>query len=116
MTYETPEKLRDAVIDNGNVLTVKVGEVRDTFKYGRLGKHVRREISDKLKGLGIAHYPDDVPDWQENPIRLYRMGTPIADLLDAAHNANPEHDEELKAAVSGGAADVLKQIQALVCA
>ncbi len=116
MQYETPEKLRDAVIDNGNVLTVKVGEVRDAFKYGRLGKHVRKEISSKLHGLGIAHYPVDVPDWQENPIRLFRMGTPIADLLDAAHDETPEHDEELKAAVSGGAADVLNQIRALVCA
>lgn len=114
--FETPEALRDAVMDNGGVLTVRVGEVRDAFKYGRLGVHVRSDISKRLNGLGIAHYPPEVPDWQERPIRLYRMGTPIADLIDAVLEPTPNHDEELKAAVSGGAADVLNQVRALVCA
>ena len=70
-------------------MTVKVGVVRDAFNYGRLGVHVRQEISKKLRGLGIAHLPQSVPDWQEHPIRLYRMGTPIAELLDAAHDPTP---------------------------
>ena len=43
------------------------------------------------------------------------MGTPIADLIDAVLGATTNHDDELKAAVSGEAADVLNQIKALVC-
>jgi hypothetical protein len=116
MKFDNPEALRDAVIDNGDILTVKVGTVRDAFNYGRLGVHVRKEISKKLRGLGIAHLPAGVPDWQEQPIRLYRMGTPIAELLDAAHDPTAEHDEELKNAVSGSAADILNQVRAIVCA
>jgi hypothetical protein len=115
MTYESPEALRQAVIDNGGVLTVRVGDVRDAFNFGRLGVHVRSEISKKLNGLGIAHFPADVPDWQERPLRLYRMGTPIADLIDAVIEPSPIHDDELKSAVSGGDADVVNQIRALVC-
>ena len=113
--YETPEALRDAVIASGDVLTVRVGDVRDAFQYGRLGVHVRSEISKRLNGLGIAHYPVEVPDWQERQIRLFRMGTPIADLIDAVLEPTTNHDDELKTAVSGGAADVLNQIKALVC-
>ena len=53
--FESPEALRDAVMENGGVLTVRVGDVRDAFKYGRLGVHVRSDISKRLNGLGIAH-------------------------------------------------------------
>jgi hypothetical protein len=115
MSYSSPEALRDAVVENGGVLTVRVGDVRDAFHYGRLGIHVRAEISKKLNGLGIAHYPTEVPDWQENPIRLYRMGTPVADLIDAVLNPTESHDEEIRGAVSGAAADILNQIRGLVC-
>ena len=115
MSYENPEALRDAVIEAGDVLTVRVGDVRDAFNYGRLGVHVRSEIAKKLNGLGIATYPKSVPDWQEEPLRLYRMGTPVADLIDAVLDPNQNHDEELRAAVAGGATDTLNQIRALVC-
>ena len=115
MTFANPETLRDAVIGNGGVLTVRVGDVRDAFHYGRLGVHVRSEIKKKLNGLGIAHYPSEVPDWQERQLRLYQMGSPIADLIDAVTDPTPGHDDELKAAVSGGAADILNQVRALVC-
>jgi hypothetical protein len=115
MSYDSPEALRDAVIGNGDVLTVRVGDVRDAFKYGRLGIHVRTEISKRLGGLGIAHYPPEVPDWQEIPIRLYRMGTPIADLIDAVIQPTEKHDQELRDAVGGNNAEVINQIRALVC-
>jgi hypothetical protein len=55
-----------------------------------------------------------VPDWQENPLRLYRMGTPIADLIDAVLNPSTSLDDELRAAVTGGASDILNQVRALV--
>jgi hypothetical protein len=114
-SYPSPEALRDAVVDAGGVLTVRVGEVRDAFGYGRLGVHVRSQITQKLNGLGIAHYPSEVPDWQERPLRLYRMGTPIAELIDAVLDPSSGHDDELRQAVSGGAAEVLSQVRALVC-
>lgn len=114
-TYPTPEALRDAVIASGDVLTVRVGDVRDAFGYGRLGILVRDEIAKKLSGLGIAIYPAEVPDWQEKPIRLYRMGQPVADLIDAVLNPSPSHDDEIRSATRGEAADVLNQVRALVC-
>lgn len=115
MAYKSPEELRDAVIAAGGVLTVRVGDVRDAFGYGRLGINVRDRISKELKGLGISHYPVEVPDWQEIPIRLFRMGSPIADLIDAVLNPSQGHDEELRQAVSGSASDILNQVRALVC-
>lgn len=115
MDYPTPETLRDAVNDAGGVLTVRVEQVRDAFGYGRLGVHVRSEISRKLAGFGIAHYPVSVPDYQDRPLRLYRMGTPMAELIDAVLNPNPTHDEEIKQAVSGTANEVLAQVRDLVC-
>ena len=115
MKYASKEALRDAVTQNGNVITVRAGDLRDAFGYDRLGINVRAEISKGLKSLGIAHYPAEMPDWQEVPVRLYRMGTPVADIIDAVVTPSKAHDDELTGLIGGNAAEILNKIRALVC-
>jgi hypothetical protein len=113
--FESLEQLRDAVVEAGGVLTTRMEFVRDAYGKGRLGVHVRDNISKSLAGLGLGHFPRALPDRQWALVRIYKMGSPIADLIDAVLEPSPAHDSELKQAMGGGAAAILAQVKELVC-
>jgi hypothetical protein len=109
------DDLRKKVEENGNVVTVSMGTLRDAHGAGKLGVHVRAAISKELAGRGLGHYPDPLPEYQEQVARIFKLGSPIADLLDAALQPNDDHDEELRQAVSGDAQEKINRIRELVC-
>ena len=89
--------------------------LRDAYGAMRLGVHIREAISDRLKSLGIGHYPSNLPENQWSPVRLYRLGSPVAKLITAALYPSEAHDEELRTAAGGDAAAVLEKVRELVC-
>jgi len=108
------DELKSKVEANQNVLSVKMELLRDIFGVRRLGIHVCTEISRKLAGVGLGHYPDLEPDaWQD--VRVYKLGTPLAELLCAANEPGQEQDMVLRKVAQNDAAEVLDQINALVC-
>ncbi|MCH7699453.1 MAG: hypothetical protein IH865_11005 [Chloroflexi bacterium] len=112
---ETMDDLREAVETRDGVLTLLLEQVRDAYGAGRLGVHVRTAISKKLQGLGLGHYPDPLPTYQEEEVRLYTLGSGIADIIGAVLGPSREHDEEIRSAVGGEAAEVLEKVRELVC-
>lgn len=114
LEFKKPDEIRKAVEASGDVLTVPMESVRDAFGYDRLGVNVRAMISEKLRGLGLGHYPTDLPDRQWVPVRLYKLGSSIADLIDAALHPSDDHDDELRKAVTGGDTETIKRIKALL--
>jgi hypothetical protein len=115
MTFTSLEALREQVTDNGDVATVSMRQVRDAYGAGRLGRHVRMNISRALQSQGLGHYPPELPDDQGQYIRVYRLGSPAAVFIDAVLNPNPDHDETIREAAGGEAAEILEQIKELVC-
>lgn len=119
--FDSLEELRDQVEKNGGVVTVRMEEVRDAYQAGRLGVHVRSNISKRLRGLGLGHFPleaDDgepMPYRQSAPVRIYKLGSPVADLIDAVLDPGDEHDEELREAATGSSSEILDRIRELVC-
>jgi hypothetical protein len=113
--FSTLEEAKELCDKSQGVLTTNMGAVRDAYGAGRLGVHVRKAISDRLKSLGVGHYPEPLPEDQWKCVRLYRLGTPVADLIDAVLQPSAQHDEELRAAAGGEDAKVLRDIRALVC-
>jgi hypothetical protein len=115
------EKIRAQVDEADGVLTMPMWELRDAYGKQRLGVHVRASISRALKGMGLGHFPERGPDGELLPysqyadIRLYRLGSPIADFIDAVLEPSEDHDEELRQASSGGAAEILNQVREIVC-
>ena len=114
LQFKKPDEIRKAVEASGDVLTIDMEVIRDAFGYDRLGVNVRAIISEKLSGLGLGHFPLELPDRQWVPVRLFKLGSPIADLIDAALNPSDEHDEELRKAVTGGDTETIKRIKALL--
>ncbi len=109
------DQLRQVVEENEGVLTITMEHLRDAHGAGRLGVHVRTSISKALLGRGLGHFPEELPAYQENPVRIYKLGSRVADLIDAVLKPNPDNDEQLRRAGGGDAEAVLDNIRALVC-
>jgi hypothetical protein len=112
---ENMNEVRAAVEQNGDVKTFSMEVLRDAHGAGKLGVHVRAGISKALRGVGLAHSPDPLPIYQENLVRVYKQGTAVADLIEAATTPGEGRDEELRQAVGGDASDTLAKIKELVC-
>ena len=48
-------------------------------------------------------------------MRLYKLGSPIADIFDAVQNPSQIHDDELREAVGREDIEVIRKIRDLVC-
>jgi hypothetical protein len=107
--------VRSAVEEAANVRTFPMEALRDAYGAGKLGIHVRTGMSKALKSVGLAHSPDPLPVYQENLVRVYKQGTPVADLIEAAVMPGTDRDEELRQAVGGEASETLAKIKELVC-
>ena len=113
MNYDA---LRDQVTDNGGLLVTTMEMLRDTHGAGKLGVHVRKAIHDSLAAHGLGHLPGgDLPTYQHEEVRLYRLGTPIADTINAVLHPSEGGDQVLRQSAGSHAQDVLKQIRELVC-
>ncbi len=115
--FKNFDEIRKAVEANDNLLVVPMYELREAHGAAKLGVHVRREIGEKLAAAGLGCFPDpeDVT-YQEDEVRVFRRGTPIADLVDAVMRPSDFGDDRLREAASGQGAEILKQIRELVCA
>jgi len=107
--------IKATVEAEGGVASFPMAEVRDAYGAGRLGVHVRSGISKALSGMGLGHYPNDLPDSQTAKVRIYKLGSPIADLVDAVLTPGREGDERLRETASGDAEKVLSEVRELVC-
>jgi hypothetical protein len=99
----------------GGLYLTQMGELREAHKAGRLGVNVREAISDRLRSRGIGHIPKDLPSYQEEEVRLYRLGDPIGKVIDAVLHPSEPGDRVLLQSVGSSAADVLARIRELVC-
>ena len=112
--FKTLEELKAAVEENDGVLTLEVRVVRDAYGADRLGVNVRANISKALKGLGLGHYPAELPEYQHQPVRLYKLGSKVADLIDAVFEPGDQHDKELREAAGGSDSEIVRKIRELV--
>lgn len=113
--YQNMGEVRTDVEANGGVLTLSMGALRSAYGVDKLGVHVRTGISKALSGVGLAHTPEELPNYQENLVRVYKQGTPVAGLIRAATTPSVDLDEALRQAVGGDASETLARIRELVC-
>jgi hypothetical protein len=111
------DEIKASVEGSGNVLSLSMEELRNAWGYRRLGPYVRSEISKDLRGMGVGHYPEELGDYQNESVRLYRLGTPLATIIEAVLHPSADTDEQLRelAAREGDARATLDRIRALVC-
>lgn len=109
--FETYDQLNEIVDQNDGVVTVQMYHLRQAHDADRLGSLVRENISKRLQSKGLAHYPDELPSSQHDMARIYRLGTPVGDLIQAVLTPGEGHDETIRKAVSAEAQKALARIK-----
>jgi len=109
------DALGDQADAQGGAVTVSAETLRDAHGAGRLGVHVRSNISRELQSRGLAHYPDPLPDAQGARVRVYRQGSDAARVIGAVLNPSTQSDEIIRELVGGEAPATLEKIKELVC-
>ena len=82
-----------------------------------LGVHVRNAISNELAGLGLGHVPVELPGYQDDLVRLFKMGTPVGDFVNSVLTPGGMSDLKLVEKFSDGGVDygaIIQKIRELV--
>ncbi|CAM5574481.1 hypothetical protein [Streptomyces coeruleorubidus] len=108
------EELRESLTASRGLRTVAMGILRDIEGAGRLGIQVREAISRSLESHGMGHFPGELPSSQHDQVRLYLLGSPIADVVKAVLSPTPKGDEALRSINDAGAQEQLRQIGEIV--
>lgn len=110
------ENIRTYVDDGGGLAALTMAELRDEHGVSKLGVHVRQNISRELAGHGLGHFPRELPSHGSDEVRVYRLGTPVAELVDAVLEPSDRGDERLREAANHDTAAIIETIKELVCA
>lgn len=113
--YRGYEEINSDLEGYGGLMSVSMQELRDAQGVFRLGTHVRRSIHNKLQSLGIGHLPRELPEYQEHRVRLYKLGSPIAQNIEDILNPTEEADERLRQTFASEYEEVIQKIRELVC-
>ena len=109
------EDLRAAVAASGGLQKITMDTLKKIEGAGRLGVHVRTAISKTLESHGLGHLPQELPPNQEDTVRLYLLGSPVADLVKAVLAPSDRGDETLRTIGNSEAEEQLRQIRQIVC-
>lgn len=112
---EKYEDLRNAVTTHDGLYKTSMDTLKKIDGAGRLGVHVRTAISKTLESHGLGHLPRELPSNQEDPVRLYLLGSPIADVIKAALTPSDKGDETLRSIGTSEAQEQLRQVRQIVC-
>jgi hypothetical protein len=85
----TYEQLRQKIEDGNGVFTIRMSNLRNVHGKQHLGLHVRANISKKLAGQGLKHYPSKLTNRQDDYVRIYKGKSSVADIISAVPNQAP---------------------------
>jgi hypothetical protein len=111
------EEIKQIVESNSNIGTFSMETLREAHGSGKLGVHVRFEISKKLAGMGLGHVPQELPSYQHQQVRLYKRGTPVGELIETVLAPGEQNDRKLVEQIAGASTDyatIVERIRELV--
>jgi hypothetical protein len=88
--------LRTSIKENGGLHVVTMGTLRDIEGAGRLGNRVLTTISQALQAQGMGHFPAELPGNQSQPVRVFLLDTPVADVVNAVLSPSLKGDATLR--------------------
>ncbi len=109
------DEIKAALDSNGGILSLKMEELRDAHGVNRLGVHVLNAIHDNLQGKGIGHLPADLPQYQEEFVRLYSLGSRFANFLGDLKDFSEEADRRLMELSTNDYEEIIQRIRELLC-
>ncbi len=110
---ETLDDIRQELDEKGGTMSVSMRRLRNAFGAKKLGVVVRRDISSELARRGIAHYPESLPDSQNDWVRLFKVDSPAARLVNAVVRPGEDSDAYIQEVLSGEERKILERIKEL---
>lgn len=110
-------QIKEQVEKSNNVKTFTMEVLRDAHGAQKLGVNVREEISQALAGIGLAHVPVELPNYQHEQVRLFKRGTSVGLLIETVLNPGEQNDKMLSEKFGDAAPDyaaLVEKIRALV--
>lgn len=115
MRFMDLESVRDAVVENDDVLTVTMENLRNASGKQRLGTNVIDRISADLRKLGLAHWPGQLPQYQEKLVRLYVLDSEVGEIIQAIRRPGPSGDKLIRQVITSAKTGILQKVRELVC-
>lgn len=73
-----------AAVPSDEPLAVTGLDLRDADGARRLSSGVRERIAERLQDRGLGFFPPyELPDWHEEPVFVYRLGSPLGKVIAA---------------------------------
>ncbi|MEZ4447760.1 MAG: hypothetical protein R3B72_52270, partial [Polyangiaceae bacterium] len=107
--------LARAVELEGDLITTSMETLRNLHNAGRLGVHVVSGIQDRLANHGLGHFPDPLPNYQHEEVRIYKQGTQVAKIVEAVLSPSDRGDRVLREAANVDTSEKLQKIRELIC-
>lgn len=107
MKFASMDELKQAVENNGGLLTVTMEDVRDAYGSARLGPfvlntlQVLNSVHESLEVLGLGHLPLELPNTHTELVRLYKKDGAAGQLINAVLNLSKENDELIRQKSAG---------------
>ena len=117
--FETVEAIGNAVdAAPDGVLLCEAVDLRDACDESRLKAQARIRVRDALASRGLVALPE-VPEYQEHPVYVTRLSSPVDLLFKAFTRPAPEALPVIRGAVGGtgevtGHQDAAKQVAELI--
>ncbi len=89
--------------------------VRDAYGAQRLGTQICENISNQLRGVGIGHVDEALPELKDEDVRFFHVGSPAGRLIEAVISPGTSNDEQIREIAAGDQAAKLDRIRELVC-
>ncbi len=94
-------ELRERVKEAGGLYVTTMEPLRRLHGAARLGSMVRNNIALALESNGLGTLPAHLPNYQDRPVRVYLLGTPLAAIVEAVQAPTTAGDKVLLGIVDG---------------
>jgi hypothetical protein len=114
MAVKSYDELAKHVQDQGHIAVFDMGILRDLEGAGKLGKYVRSAISKSLGSHGLGHFPEDLPIYQHEEVRVFRRDSPVGRVVDAVLHPSANGDAVLRVLTDNDDHERLEQIRQIL--
>ena len=76
---------------------------------------MRDQIAQQLKDSGLGHYPLELPGYQNQMVRHYKLETPLVGKIEAVLVPNGGCEDKLRNSASNDDGETIERFRAVVC-
>jgi hypothetical protein len=96
LAFTNLDDIAQLVDKYGGVQSLLMMDLRDAYGKKRLSSAIRSEISAALAERGIAHFPQELPNSQDDMVRLFNVTSQVGKLIQVVLTCGDSEDEQCR--------------------